>query len=135
MIATTKAEKEAAAIDRIQRGLKCSREEATEVYLYDMAVDKGEATEHDLPADKAKAAQQYAHTGTRKVPTAYKFEKKARKENATKGGIITALEQFLREHDTIQFEDVTVTNKERQIAFRIGTDNYELTLVQKRKPK
>jgi hypothetical protein len=26
-------------------------------------------------------------------------------------------------------------NKERQIAFKIGEDNYELTLVQKRKPK
>jgi hypothetical protein len=31
--------------------------------------------------------------------------------------------------------DVEITNKERQIAFKIGENAYELTLVQKRKPK
>jgi hypothetical protein len=30
---------------------------------------------------------------------------------------------------------VEITNKERQIAFKIGENAYELTLVQKRKPK
>jgi hypothetical protein len=32
-------------------------------------------------------------------------------------------------------ENVEITNKERQIAFKIGENCYELTLVQKRKPK
>ena len=32
-------------------------------------------------------------------------------------------------------ENVEITNKERQIAFKIGENAYELTLVQKRKPK
>lgn len=31
--------------------------------------------------------------------------------------------------------DLAITNKERQIAFKIGDDSFELTLVQKRKPK
>jgi hypothetical protein len=32
-------------------------------------------------------------------------------------------------------ENVTITNAERQISFKIGENDYELTLVQKRKPK
>ena len=32
-------------------------------------------------------------------------------------------------------ENIEITNKERQIAFKIGEDMFELTLVQKRKPK
>jgi hypothetical protein len=33
------------------------------------------------------------------------------------------------------YEMVEITNKERQIAFKVGENDYEFTLVQKRKPK
>ena len=36
---------------------------------------------------------------------------------------------------TIEVDNPTITNKERQIAFSVGDNDYELTLVQKRKKK
>lgn len=88
-----------------------------------------------MPPDKAKVAQKYAHAGVRKQPTAYKFDKRERKPNATKGGLITELADFLTNNSGFEVKEVAITNKERQIAFTIGDDNFELTLVQKRKPK
>lgn len=116
-------------------GLKCSREEAENIRAYDKAVDHDEKTEFDLPPDKLKAAQKFAHAGTRKVPTAYKFDKRPRKENATKAGIIAEIAQFLTENSQFSVENLQITNKERQIAFEIGGEKFEFTLVQKRKPK
>ena len=105
------------------------------MYEYDMAVDHDKKTEYDLPPDKLAIARKMAHTGTRKAPTAYKFTKRERKPNATKGGIIAELAQFLTENSGFSVENLQITNKERQIAFEIGGEKYELTLVQKRKPK
>lgn len=116
-------------------GLKCSEAEAREILEYDRKVDRGEKTEHDLPRDKIKVAQKFAHTGTRKTPTAYKFTKRERKPNATKAGIIAELFEFLDKNSEFSTENVTILNKERQISFKIGEETFELTLVQKRKPK
>ena len=109
--------------------------EKLELLAYDKAVERGEKTEYDLSADKAKAAQKYAHTGTRKAPTAFKFTTRQRKPNATKGGIIAELAEFMEKNSQFSVENVEITNPERQIAFKIGEDTFELTLVQKRKPK
>lgn len=116
-------------------GLKCDRQEAEQVYEYDKAVDHDEKTEFDLPPDKLKVAQKQAHTGTRKTSTAYQFTKRERKPNATKGGLIAELAEFLSKNSGFAVENLEVTNKERQVAFEIGGDKFELTLVQKRKPK
>ena len=116
-------------------GLKCDKEEAERIYDYDKAVDHDEATEFDLPPDKLKIAQKFAHTGTRKNPPVYKFTKRERKPNATKGGIIAEIAQFLTESSEFSVTNLEITNKERQISFEIGADKFELTLVQKRKPK
>ena len=61
--------------------------------------------------------------------------KRSRKENPTKAGIIAEIAKFLEENSENACENVEITNKERQIAFKIGENCYELTLVQKRKPK
>ena len=102
---------------------------------YDRKVDRGEKTEYDLPQDKIEVARKFAHTGTRKTPPAYKFTKRERKPNATKAGIIAELFTFMSENSEFSTENVTILNKERQISFQIGQETYELTLVQKRKPK
>ena len=60
---------------------------------------------------------------------------KVRAENPTKSGIIAEIAQWLMENAGFSAENVEITNKERQIAFKIGENAYELTLVQKRKPK
>lgn len=123
------------AIERIMRGLKCSRAEAEDVYDYDCKVKRDEKTEYDLPPDKMKIAQMYTRTGTRKMPTAYKFTKRERKPNATKGGLIEEFATFLTEKSDFAVENVQIVNKERQIQFTIGENTFEITLVQKRKPK
>lgn len=131
----TKAEKEKQAIERIMSGLKCSEEEAKEIYAYDCKVETQAKAEYDLSPEKAKIAQKYAHAGTRKTPTVYQFNNRERKPNATKGGIIAELVEYLEKHSDFSIENLQVPNKERQIAFKIGEDNFELTLIQKRKPK
>ena len=127
--------KESEQLSRIMSALKVSEQEARDIMAYDKAVDRGEKTEYDLPADKAEVARKFAHTGTRKNPTVYKFTKRERKPNATKAGIITELFNFLTENSDFATENVTIMNKERMIGFKIGEESYELTLVQKRKPK
>lgn len=119
--------------------LDCSEEEARQVIEDDKAIDRGEKMPFDLDKEKEKIAKQYTKTGTRKAPTVYKLDneggKRSRKENPTKAGIIAELAKFLQEQSENACVNVEITNKERQIAFTIGENNYELTLVQKRKPK
>lgn len=91
--------------------------------------------EYDLSPEQNKIAQAFVKTGTRKAPVAYKFSKRDRKPNATKGGIISELSQFLQENSGFEVKKVEILNKERQISFEIGGEVFELTLVQKRKPK
>lgn len=112
-----------------------NEQEAQSILAYDKAVEAGEKTEFDLPPDKLKTAQKYAHTGTRKAPTAYKFTKRERKPNATKGGLIAELADFMERHSNFDVSNLAITNKERQISFMVGGETFELTLVQKRKPK
>ena len=69
--------------------------------------------------------------------TAYNFDTstKKKKENPTKSNIIALLATILAENGDFSAENVEITNKERQIAFTVGENAFELTLVQKRKPK
>lgn len=109
--------------------------EKKELLAYDKAVEKGEKTEYDATPDQLKVERLMARTGTRKAPTAYKFPQRQRKPNATKGGIIAELAEFLEKSSQFSVENIAITNKERQISFQIGGEIFELTLVQKRKPK
>lgn len=117
--------------------LKISEEEAKQLIEDDKRIDRGEKMDFDLPPDKLKVAREYTKCGTRKAPTVYNFDttNRKRKENPTKAGIIAELAKFLEERSENACKDVNITNKERQIAFTVGDNAYELTLVQKRKPK
>ena len=125
--------------ERIMRILDVSAEEADEILKADKAIDRGERVPFDLSPEKEKEAKKYVKAGTRKAPTIYKLDnaegKRSRKENPTKASIIAELAKFLTENSENACEMVEITNKERQIAFKIGENAYELTLVQKRKPK
>ena len=117
--------------------LDCSEEQAKSIIEHDQKVDKMtvKECESDLTDDQKAIAKKYRQ-GDRK-PTVYNFDtsKRQRKENPTKSGIIAELAKFLEENSENACENVEITNKERQIAFKIGENAYELTLVQKRKPK
>lgn len=116
--------------EKLMRTLKCSREEAEQVIADDKAIDRGERMAFDLDPQAEKMAKKYANTGTRQTSGA-KTERK-RKENPTKATIISEIAQFLTENG---YEMVEITNKERQIALKVGENAFEITLVQKRKPK
>ena len=121
------------------RVLDVSAEEADEILKADKAIDRGERVPFDLSPEQEKLAKKFANVDTkqRKKPTVYNLDArgKARKENPTKASIIAELAKFLTENSENACEMVEITNKERQIAFKIGENAYELTLVQKRKPK
>ena len=115
------------------RKMGMSAEEIADVLECDKKIDKGEKL-FELSKEQEKASKQARSTGT-KQPTAYKFTKRERKENTTKAEIIAELAKFLKENSENACEMVEITNKERQIAFKIGENAFELTLVQKRKSK
>ena len=125
--------------ERIRRILDVSADEADEILKTDKAIDRGERVPFDLSPEREKMAKKFANVDTkkRKKPTVYNLDArgKARKENPTKASIIAELAKFLTENSENACEMVEITNKERQIAFKIGENAYELTLVQKRKPK
>lgn len=125
---------DAERLERIKRVFPDDKE-ARDILAYDKAVEAGEKTPYDLSPEQEKIAKKFAHTGTRKTPTAYKLAPRQRKPNATKGGIIAELADFMEHNSNFAVANLAITNKERQIAFKIGDDSFELTLVQKRKPK
>ena len=124
---------------RIMEALHCTEEEAEQIMADDKKIDRGEKMPFDLDDEHEKVARKYTKIGTRKAPTVYKLDneggKRSRKENPTKSSIISELAKFLEHDSENACVEVNVTNKERQIAFKIGENSYELTLVQKRKPK
>lgn len=124
-------------VKRIMQGLRCSEEEATEIFLSDKAIDRGERMPFDLPPELEKEAKKMANATTRKTktPTVYNFDTstKKRKENPTKASIIAEIAKFLQENSENACENVQIINAERQISFTIGENTYEFTLVQKRK--
>ena len=124
---------------RIMEALHCSEAEAEQIMADDKAIDRGQKMPFDLDDEAEKVARKFAKTGTRKTPPAYKLDntggKRSRKENPTKASIISELAKFLEHDSENACVEVEITNKERQIAFKIGDNAYELTLVQKRKPK
>ena len=121
--------------EKIMRLLKCSAEEAESVIASDKIIDKGGRTEFDLSPEAEKEAKKFANSRERKRPTVYDFKKRERKANPTKGGIISELAKFLSNSSEFCPENVEIVNKERQIAFSVSGNQYELTLVQKRPTK
>ena len=115
------------------RKLGMTDKEIAEMYEDDADVDKGIEMPWDLSAEEHKKAMKTANADEHKKPTAP--VKRERKSNPTKAGIIAEIATFLTENSEFATENVQITNKERMIAFQIGDEKYEITLIQKRKPK
>ena len=113
---------------------KCSREEAIELIEYDAAIESGEETEYDLSAEQEATVRKMM----RKVDHAKSDGKvkRERKPNELKEAIVAELAEFLREEAQGQvYEEVEISNKNRQVAFTVNGKRFELTLVEKRPPK
>lgn len=120
--------------ERIMSILGVDATEADEILAYDKMVDQNKPTPYDLTKEQEKEVKKYRQADRK--PFIPKLTKRERKPNATKGGLISELFSFLNsENISFETKNVEITNKERQIKFEIGSDVFELTLVQKRKPK
>ena len=119
-------------IDELVDLLGCSMVEAQQIIEDDKKIDKGERVAFDLSKEDEKKALKLANVKEHKKPAVYKFEKRERKADTTKEGVIEQIANFLQENG---YENVEITNKSKLIAFRIGEDDYELNLVRKRKKK
>jgi glycine cleavage system regulatory protein len=112
------------------RKLGLTYAEAEQVVLDDKAIEKGEKL-FELTEEQKKVVKKMTNYDSKNLKKETK-RMTNRTKNATKGAIIAEIAQFLAEKG---YEMVEITNKERQIAFKNGENDYELTLVQKRKPK
>ena len=119
-------------IDELVDLLGCSMVEAQQIIEDDKKIDKGERVAFDLSKEDEKKALKLANVKEHKKPAVYKFDKRERKADTTKEGVIQSIFEFLSENG---YESVEITNKSKLIAFRIGEDDYELNLIRKRKKK
>ena len=119
----------------LMRELHLTEKEALDVIDADKCIDRGERMEFDLPPDKEKEAKKMANVTTRKKPIVLDSKPRPRKEDVTKQGIITAIEECLKNHPEIAFTDVVITNKEKVVDFKIGEDEYSISLTKHRKAK
>ena len=55
--------------------------------------------------------------------------------NELKEAIVAEVAKFLAESGTNGYENVVISNKNRQISFKIGEKSFDFTLVEHRPPK
>lgn len=113
-------------IKAIMKNLKCSEEEAKEIYEADCAIDHDEPMDFDLTPEQEKVAKQYTRTGTRKAPTVYKFDQKERKQDPIKRRVIQDLLAMLQEKG---YENPSVLNPEREVIFNLDGCYWSVTLT------
>lgn len=119
-------------IEKLCRILEVTEEEAKQIIEEDKAIDRMTMKEvvSDLSEEQRKTIKNMSKV--ERKPTVYKFNKREVKANNTKIDIIAQLYDFLTQYGV---ENAEIVNKERQIAFNFNENDYELTLVQKRKAK
>lgn len=115
-------------IKKMMQNLGISRDEAIALIDDDRAIEKGEKMDFDLSPEQEQASKK-ARKASGKKPTVYNFEKRKRKENATKRELVNKIYELFKDMNA------EITNPERVIAFSIGEDNFEVILQQKRKSK
>lgn len=124
-------------VDNLMRTLKISAQEAEELIAYDDDVEHDKKTQYDLSKEQEKETRKYRQADRK--PFVPKLTTRQRKPNVLKGKLIAAfadfLDTFTDENDNFIVENLEITNKERQISFQIGEEKFDLTLIQKRKPK
>ena len=125
-------DKEWQRVDELVETLGCSIAEAKQIVEDDRKIDKGQKTDFDLSKEQEKQALKMANVREHKKPMVLNLQKRERKADTTKEGVIQAVYDFLVENG---YADVEITNKSKLIAFKIADDSYEFNLIRKRKPK
>lgn len=115
-------------VDELVDTLGCSLKEAEEIIKADEEIDKG-AKLFEQTAEQKQASKQYRQ-GERK-PTVYKLDKRERKADEVKRGLIELFAEVLKEQPACV--DLEVTNIERQIDFLWSGRRFRVVLSAPRK--
>lgn len=113
-------------IDKIVNGLGCNLSDAISVWLTDHAKEvnpEQEALDQKANQQKIKHNAATGITRARSSPQ--------RKENPEKRNLVAALTQFLEQYEGA--ENVKIKKPEREVAFKLGENEYSLTLTCHRK--
>lgn len=114
-------------IIRIMKGLKCSREEAEEIWADD---NSDEMTEEQAELDrKAKENGTEKHRG--EGTTERKKSTRERKVDTEKGKILSEIEKLFNQ---LGYENISIKN-EVELSFKLNDNNYTLKLTKHRPPK
>lgn len=113
--------------------LKIDRTEAEKLWIDDFAIDQGFDSDYDLSKEQTKASNKYRGTGTRVVnnTTSYQF-KRERKTDEVKQQIVSELFDALKK-SKLSIEDLTISNKERELTFSVDNRSYTVTLTKHNK--
>jgi len=118
-------------IAMLMKTLDITREEALELEGYDADVTAGKKTEFDLTAE-----QQAVVSEMTRADVEVGKRKSTRKPNELKEAIVREIAEFLSEDALGQmYEAVQIANANRTITFAVGDKQFELNLIEKRKPK
>lgn len=119
---------------KLMQTLEISREEAIELYNEDREVDKMTKMsdiDNDISEEQKKAKKKY--TNVKRGVNAYgKTTTRELKPDENKRLIISTIAKTLEENG---FEDVEVTNIQKYITFKIGSEVFEIDLKRKRQSK
>lgn len=116
------------AIQNYMKSLGISREEAEQLWEDDQADYIGEDGEQ--MTEKAKEIRRYEQSAEKK--TRKPREKKIDQE---KVAIVDFIYSEMLNSDYIDFKEITVKNEQKEITFRVGENEYSLTLTKHRPPK
>lgn len=119
------------AIEQNMRILKCSKDEAIELWLFDN--DKIDNEEAEVLTQKAKDNRITATIHKAKAEYKPKTQReRVVKEDPTKEGIIQAIADLL---PSLNAKDVNIEKKGKLITFKIGADTFKVDLIRQRPPK
>ena len=120
-------------IKSTMKALDLTREEAIEMWMDDHDIDQGKAKDFDLDPEKQKVVKEMTKAGGK--ARAKETKPRERKPNDEKRTIIQDLNDFLVNSCQNYINLVEIVNVEREITFKIGENDYSLTLTCHRKPK
>ena len=117
---------------RLKSTMKIPAEEAVKIWLEDEGILHNEEQENLCKKAKDSGIMRTIHGASSKTADSTPTQReRVKKENPTKGKIITEIAKLL-----IEFADnVNVTNPEKLIEFTMNGNDYKLDLTQKRKKK
>lgn len=129
-------------IAKMMSTLKISREEAIDLIREDEEIDRMSMSEvdNDLTPEQKKAKKKATNTTGDKTKRSYTFTKRERKPDEVKREIIDTIAQNLTrccfgEDNLSTCSDISIVKPEREITFKVGDDEYSVTLTKHRKAK